>query len=133
MTKVDPTKAAIEIFIEISSKVKNKDIGSELRTRARDIPQMIENIGIIPTLSFCYAKSRDEDATSKAYELYLKAILKYLNRIGIIDDVNQALQEPIETLNRIYNKVRTIGPLLRPFLIEFKRLAEAKYKPKKGS
>ncbi len=122
-------KQAIEIFLEIKQEVgSNNDLGSKLRTRAREIPEFMESMGLIPALSLCYAKKRD-GVEARSYELFLKAVLRYLKELGFLSkDVDKALNEPAETLNELYPKATTAIPFLRPFLIEFKRLCEAEWK-----
>jgi CRISPR type III-B/RAMP module-associated protein Cmr5 len=105
--KVGPVELALEIFKEIAENdVKSENIGSKLRTRAREGPELMRTMGLIPTLSFYYAKAQDALLTSKkepepvAYMLYLKAILLYLEKIGIIQNASQVfnLQKEIEEL-----------------------------------
>jgi len=105
--KVGPVELALEIFKEIAeSDVKSEKIGSKLRTRAREGPELMRTMGLIPTLSFYYAKAQDALLSSNkepepvAYMLYLKAILLYLEKIGIIQNASQVfyLQKEIEEL-----------------------------------
>jgi CRISPR type III-B/RAMP module-associated protein Cmr5 len=105
--KVGPVELALEIFKEIAENdVKSEKIGSKLRTRAREGPELMRTMGLIPTLSFYYAKAQDALLTSNkepepvAYMLYLKAILLYLEKIGIIQNASQVfyLQKEIEEL-----------------------------------
>jgi CRISPR type III-B/RAMP module-associated protein Cmr5 len=105
--KVGPVELALEIFEEIAENdVKSENIGSKLRTRAREGPELMRTMGLIPTLSFYYAKAQDALLASKkdpepvAYMLYLKAILLYLEKIGIIQNASQVfyLQKEIEEL-----------------------------------
>lgn len=105
--KVGPVELALEIFKEIAENdVKSEKIGSKLRTRAREGPELMRTMGLIPTLSFYYAKAQDALLSSNkepepvAYMLYLKAILLYLEKIGIIQNASQVfyLQKEIEEL-----------------------------------
>lgn len=131
--RMNPVKMAMDVFLEIKREVKqNEKLGSRLRTRAREVPELIKDVGLIPALSFCYAKAKGEGEEAKAYELYLKAILSYLKNLGVLGiDVNEALDKPAETLENLYSASPIIKPLLTPFLIEFKRLCEATWKPER--
>ncbi len=128
--KINPVKIAMDIFLEIKQEInQNERLGSKLRTRAREIPELVEDIGLIPALSFCYAKANGKGEETKAYKLYLKAVLSYLKNLRIIENVNEALDKPAETLRRLYIASPIIKPLLILFFIEFKRLCEATWKP----
>ncbi len=128
--KLDPLGEAIRIFMEIKQEVgPNEELGSELRTRARQIPELIEELGLIPALSFCFAKAKE----NKSYELYVKAMLRYLKDLQVITkDPNDAFSNPDGILNEIHPKSTIIVQLLRPFLIEFKRLCEATWRARSG-
>ncbi|RLE67383.1 MAG: type III-B CRISPR module-associated protein Cmr5 [Thermoprotei archaeon] len=136
----DPIKLAVDIFLKIKEEIKKpqknkekstmeetEELGSKLRARAREIPELIESIGLVPALSFCYAKAKGEGEDAKAYMLYLKAILIYLiDELKLLDtSIDDALENPAETLEKLYSLSHVVVPLLRPFLIEFKRLCEA--------
>lgn len=135
----DPVLAAITIFkdvrkeieeLEKTNKKRRDEIGSKLRARARDVPELIEELGLVPALSFLYSKRADYD-----YRLMLKAILLYLQKTGVLSsryDVNAMIEEGraedlnmVDFLVNLRNKSSAIVPLLRPFLVEFKRLCEA--------
>ncbi len=131
--RIDPVKQAIEIFLKIKQEVRdNSSLGSRLRARAREMPELMESIGLISTLSFCYAKKNGEGEEARSYELFLKALLLHLRELGFLNkDVEEALNKPAETLNELYPKAGTVMPFLRPFLIEFKRLCEAEWRSTK--
>ncbi|MEM2275183.1 MAG: type III-B CRISPR module-associated protein Cmr5 [Thermofilum sp.] len=128
----DPVRAALSIFTsikrELESTAESKELGRKLRARARDAPELVEEIGLVPTLSFFYSKKKDAD-----YKLILKAILLYLKEIGVLGsakDVDNLLREGgtdamVEVLLELRGKSAAIVPILRPFLVEFKRLCEA--------
>ncbi len=63
----DPIGRAIETFLKVKNLVdqldkqrenkKDKGVGSKLRARAREIPEMMLDLGLVPTLSYCFAKA----------------------------------------------------------------------------
>lgn len=125
---LDPVRAAIEIFIKIRDEVGSEKEGSKLRARSRDAPEMFESMGLIPALSFFYSKKDNKD-----YRLMLKAILLYLKKIGVVSsgqDVDALISNPrqmVDELQNLFEKSKAILPILRPFLVEFKRLCEASW------
>ena len=132
MVAFAPVKHAIDIFLQIKGEVGgDEELGSDVRARAREVPELMESCGLIPALSFCYAKAKEE-GRGRSYKLYLKAVLTYLKEIGLMEsDVDDALNNPAETLNELYSKAFIALPLLRPFLVEFKRLCEATWESKR--
>ncbi|MEM1509196.1 MAG: type III-B CRISPR module-associated protein Cmr5 [Thermofilaceae archaeon] len=145
VTVFDPVAAAIEIFAEtkrlveeISKKFEEeknkrefeKKLGGKLRTRAREAPELIEEIGLVPALSFFYSKRDNEE-----YKLMHWAILRYLKNINVVttvDNIDSAINSPdimINLLKELLTKSVVATPLLRPFLVEFKRLCEATWEP----
>ncbi len=126
MSSIDPIKEAIQVFMNIKEKVidkfedkeKSEEIGSKLRARAREIPEMMLELGLVPTLSYCLAKAnidnikkvitiieRDtsieelKDAKSEelAYALYTYALLKYLAIImGNVKGIELKMEELAE-------------------------------------
>jgi CRISPR type III-B/RAMP module-associated protein Cmr5 len=151
--RLNPVGLAIEIFTKIREEVgENRELGSKLRHRAREGPELIRSMGLIPTLSFYYAKARkalveggdreerEEERTKaeeKAYALYLMAIMLYLEKIGLVKDVSSIFSSQsrpsdkevhrrlINVLDELSGKSLIAARLLNPFLIEFKRLCEA--------
>lgn len=105
----DPIKEALEVFMNIKKKVidelgdeSKEEVGLKFRTRAREVPEMILELGLVPTLTYCVAKAsvenivkvitvieldspvdklKDIRTEDLAYALYTYALLKY---IGII-------------------------------------------------
>ncbi|MEM0460412.1 MAG: type III-B CRISPR module-associated protein Cmr5 [Thermofilaceae archaeon] len=139
----DPVGAALDIFSEIKKELELRakddkeklDFGRELRARAREAPELIEEVGLVPALSFFYSKS-----DKIGYELMLKAILLYLQRIQIVSsNINldailrgereggntDAMKAMIDLLRCLLKRSTVVVPILRPFLVEFKRLCEA--------
>ncbi|MFN3805280.1 MAG: type III-B CRISPR module-associated protein Cmr5 [Pyrobaculum sp.] len=131
---VDPIAAAIEIFLEIKKKIdedKEKDnVGSKLRSRAREVGELIEEVGLVPALSFLYSKRGDKKKDNKDYEYMFEAIWKYLHRLKFVKNANMDnIDEVIKELDELVGRSYVVLPLLRPFLIEFKRLCEATWEP----
>lgn len=142
--RLNPVNLAISMFTQIRNEIgEDETLGSKLRHRAREGPELIKSLGLIPTLSFYYAKARDAmvgkgDKESKAYALYLEAVLLYLEEVKIVKGIRDIFsQKPAEgsekeihekmvnTLKDISGKSYIAAKLLKPFLIEFKRLCEA--------
>ena len=141
--RLNPVGLAIEIFTKIREEVgEDRVLGSKLRHRAREGPELIRSMGLIPTLSFYYAKAREAlvgggDKEERAYALYLMAIMSYLEKIGLVKDVSHVFssqsrpsdkevhEKLISVLDELAGKSLIAARLLNPFLIEFKRLCEA--------
>jgi CRISPR type III-B/RAMP module-associated protein Cmr5 len=141
--RLNPVELAIEIFTKIREEVgEDRELGSKLRHRAREGPELIRSMGLIPTLSFYYAKARKAlvgggDREEKAYALYLMAMMSYLEKIGLAKNVSSIFSSQsrqsdkevhdklINVLNELTGKSLIAARLLNPFLVEFKRLCEA--------
>lgn len=132
-TKGEKTIRKEEIEERARKRVE-RELGPKLRTRAREMPELVESIGLVPALSFYYAKAKDKREESIAYRLYLRAILRYLTEgLGVLDlSIDDALNSPAETLEKLYPLSSVAASLLRPFLVEFKRLCEASWKAERG-
>jgi len=122
--QVDPVAEAIKAFMRVKRVVDEigkednpklrageKEVGAKLRSRAREAPEMILGLGLVPTLSFYLAKARADlllgvitaiekskpstevvrkirpdwekrpDWEGLASALYIYAVLKYLSTI----------------------------------------------------
>lgn len=104
--QIDPVAEAIETFMrvkKVADEFGEKNVGAKLRSRAREVPEMILGQGLVPTLSFCLAKAgvdlllsviaavekskpevlkgRRPEWEGLAYALYTYAVLKYLSTI----------------------------------------------------
>jgi CRISPR type III-B/RAMP module-associated protein Cmr5 len=164
---IDPVGGAIQVFMNLKDKIINRlgdnnlseDVGSRLRARSREVPEMILEQGLVPTLSFCLAKagienikkvvevmkrdkSTDEfkvkevEKEKLAYALYTYAILKYLTLIN-----GKSIEDIVENSDKLFDYLKelivvdTRTPLyrmLQPYLLQFKRLCEATFKPERG-
>jgi CRISPR type III-B/RAMP module-associated protein Cmr5 len=157
---IDPIREAIQIFLNLKARIIDRlgdnklseTIGSKLRTRSREIPEMILDLGLVPTLSFCLAKAginnvrrvihameregdksiNIDDTVKYAYALYTYAILKYLTLITG-DQVEELLEKDkvITFLKKLIetNAQVPLYNMLQPYLIQFKRVCEATYRP----
>ena len=104
---MNPTKIAIHTFIRIKDILdkieKQNTLKEKLRTRSRNIPEMIADLGLVPALSFCLSKAGIKNLTKVlrvissgdpkeilenrdkigeeelSYALYVYVILKYLS------------------------------------------------------
>lgn len=139
--RANPVSKAIQYFSKLHQKIDN-ELGRRLRARARELPSMIENIGLIPTLSFCYGKAEaetyksiynsycseekiDVEKEKGGYGLYLLLALLYLRDLGLIND--DMLKNPIDAFGKLCEESSIASRLLMPYLLEIKRLAEAVY------
>ncbi len=166
---INLTREAIEVFLEIKrkldqirdevikAKIENKDkerllknivdIESKLRSRSREIPEMMVDLGLVPTLSFCLAKagidnlmlvfrlmsgcSTDFDELKNikpeefSYALYTYIILRYLSKIITV----QLEIEGLEKLSR-ESKTKEFADKLYEYLNNLARgsIAVATYK-----
>ncbi len=106
----DPIREAIRVFMDVKENVIDKlntskinEVGSKLRTRAREVPEMILELGLVPTLSYCLSKAsvnnilkiikviknsseseqlkdiKNVESEKLAYALYTYVLLNYLS------------------------------------------------------
>jgi len=126
--RVDPILESVEIFMkvkkvidEIDDQRKREDASAKLRSRAREIPEMILELGLVPTLTYCLAKASANcvvktitimekskpltDVFGKdkvkpeelAYALFTYVTLKYLATIiGKVGEVELKMEELAE-------------------------------------
>ncbi|MEM0050194.1 MAG: type III-B CRISPR module-associated protein Cmr5 [Candidatus Bathyarchaeia archaeon] len=144
----EPTRAAVEDMKVITSLIgENKRLGGKFRTRTRSLPSLINEVGIVPTLSFCYGKAGEKiygqvenhfykiekieegNEEEVGYALYLFIALNYLKELGLIDQTERV----IEALDQLFGKCEIASKLLRPYLLQVKRLAEALFEPERES
>jgi CRISPR type III-B/RAMP module-associated protein Cmr5 len=151
MQVFNPTKDAIEIYNEVYEKflkdmindTKNnpKKTETSLRSRAREMPSLLQDVGLLGVLSFCLGKSEHYEVfinylegkekqknlynnTKVGYSIYLYLILKGMEKINLINvKVNDPLNTIIE-MSKNLNKVKILEKIIVPYLIEIKRLCE---------
>lgn len=143
----DPILSAIDMFNLLLRCLDEKDvskneIGKKFRSRCRELPGLLEDVGFTPALSFCYGKASDSTyrevkdklekeekisggkETDKAYGIYLYFVLKRLNELGLIED--EHLSNPVEALRSVIaGKERIASRIIRPFVAQLKKLSEA--------
>lgn len=149
------TRYAIDSIKRIRSAIDKmggrEEFGSAFRGRSRELPELIESIGLLPSLTFSYAKAgkivyegvcnlidtgsinekalEELDKTKFGYSSYLHEVLYYIEK-RMAKDVNH--KDPITSFEKIYGKSQIIKQLLMPYLLEVKKLAEALFKPDEG-
>lgn len=111
---INLVEEALHVFIDIKEKIidklKDEKLGSKLRSKAREIPEMILELGLVPTISYCLAKAeidkvikvvrvikkgdseaieelsklklKESDQEKLAYALYTYVLLNYLSTIA---------------------------------------------------
>jgi len=142
---INPVEEALHVFIDIKEKIidklKDEKLGSKLRSRAREIPEMILELGLVPTISYCLAKagvdnvikvvrvirkdSRESiselersDQEELAYALYTYFLLNYLSIVAKkINNVEIDL-DGLAGKNNIEEKVKEIDNKLIRYLEE---------------
>ena len=128
-----------------------RDLGKSFRSRAREVPSFLYEVGLISGLSFIYAKT--DDANKGIYRIFLNYLerktedlkksedLKELNsREGgyaaylylllleasrLVPDRELNPKDPLSCIKTLEELDRPLIPLLMPYLLEIKRLAEA--------
>jgi CRISPR type III-B/RAMP module-associated protein Cmr5 len=151
--KKDPIKDAIDLFDSIYGSIFEKlkeikeipDMEASLRARSREMPSLIQEIGLIGALSYCFSKGikyyneiielikgegskgRLDDYAEKTdagYSIYLYILLNAINYTGILNiDVNKPY-DAIKELSMNLNKTRIIERMILPYLLQIKRLCE---------
>jgi CRISPR type III-B/RAMP module-associated protein Cmr5 len=148
-TITNPEERAVSEFAEIIYKIYRdkgaKEFGKSFRSRAREIPSFLYEVGLISALSFIYAKTEDADkktyknifnyirggtqslegidSTEGGYAAYLYLILQEIKRLA--PDRNIDAEDPLSSIIAIKGLKRPLISLLMPYLLEIKRLAEA--------
>ncbi|MEM4310903.1 MAG: type III-B CRISPR module-associated protein Cmr5 [Nitrososphaerales archaeon] len=145
MSTSDHVLNAIRDFEYLLSSLEKKEeseVGKSFRSRCRELPSLIEDVGFVPAISFCYAKASkatyekvknmlknggkidDNNHMEKGYGIYLYFVLKRLKDLKLIKEAY--LDEPIKALEELgEGKQRVAGRLLRPYIVEMKKLSEA--------
>lgn len=134
----------IEELLHVLSidKKEKSEVGKSFRSRCRELPSLIEDVGLVPALSFCYAKAgndiyeevkkalkngrkiNEEKHMEKGYGIYLYFVLKSLKEIKLIEEDH--LDDPLKAFEELSKgKQRVASRLLRPYLVQIKKLSEA--------
>jgi CRISPR type III-B/RAMP module-associated protein Cmr5 len=148
--KNEVIKYAVEIFDEIYNKIlehiiqrdEPPEMEKSLRQRSREIPSLIQEIGLIGALSYCFSKGykyynqildalKEEKkvddlakGTDVGYSMYLYFLLRGMEQIKILDVNHTNPYEVIKTLSENLNQVGIMERLIMPYLVEIKRLCE---------
>ncbi len=134
----DPIRReAIRVFMDVKEKVIDKlntgkisEVGSKLRTRAREVPEMILELGLVPTLSYCLSKAgvnnilkvikvmkgdseqlediKNVESEKLAYALYTYVLLHYLSlTMGKVSNVELRIEDLVNEndVNRASNMI----------------------------
>jgi CRISPR type III-B/RAMP module-associated protein Cmr5 len=148
---INDFRLVYRLFQEIAKVSDRKDFGKSFRARAREMPSLLYEVGVIPALSFMYAKTNDADkqvyrifvdfvrniqitpedskklnSTEGGYAAYLYLTLLEIKRL--MPEKNMDPSTPISCIDALigFGRVPVILPsLLMPYLLEIKRLAEA--------
>ena len=141
-------KEAIRRVTQLSPE-KGEKFESKFRTKALDIPSSIVSGGLLPTLTFYYAKSglsyryavallegREAEKVEPdefAYGACLYLALRRLARLGFLEDSNPS--EPLTCFEKLAQmdplKLSLLLSRLVPYLLEIKKLSEAEFKPER--
>lgn len=149
MMSIDPVVEAIKDFEKLRKIIGDNDkLGSKFRSRTRSMLSLIEDTGLVAALSFCYGKAehgtyeyvlhmwheeggklQGGEEEKKSYALYLCLVLQYLRKLGIIG-VND-VDSPIAAFKTLREKETITFRLIKSYLTNLKRFAEAVYKPER--
>ena len=149
---VNDFKLVYKLFQEIS-KLPDKGeekFGKSFRARARENPPLLYEVGVLPIISFMYAKTRDADeqiyttfinftkqvqitpenlkklnSVEGGYAAYLYLILSEIKRLISKKEINP--ESPLSCIEALTGSgiLAILPSLLMPYLLEIKRLAEA--------
>ncbi|MGC8870867.1 MAG: type III-B CRISPR module-associated protein Cmr5 [Brevinematia bacterium] len=149
--KIEVVKYPVEIFDEVYDKILRhavqrdkfpKEMEKSLRQRSREIPSLIQEIGLIGALSYCFSKGykyypqildalkgvqRIDDLakeTDAGYSIYLYFLLRGIEQIKILDVDHTKPYEAIKELSNNLDRARIIERLIMSYLVEIKRLCE---------
>jgi CRISPR-associated protein (Cas_Cmr5). len=146
-------KKSIELFDRIYTSIRKpqedekkvSNLESSLRARSREMPSLIQEIGLIGALSYCFSKGNEyyaeiikiiEDKSNKdkikeyaektnaGYSIYLYILLKAINHTKILQVEVDKPYEAIKQLSQNLNKTRIIERMIMPYLLQIKRLCE---------
>jgi CRISPR type III-B/RAMP module-associated protein Cmr5 len=151
MPAFNPVKDAINIYNEVYEKFlkelvsdkKPQDTESSLRARAREMPSLLQETGLLGVYSFCFGKGNEyykefieyledrnqeklknlKNETKVGYTIYLYLILRGIKGSGIIDVDDKDPESFFNKINEA-SKIKIVEKLLLPYLTEIKRLCE---------
>jgi CRISPR type III-B/RAMP module-associated protein Cmr5 len=155
---------AIDLFDTVYEKIfkefkteKVPSIETSLRQRSREMPSLIQEIGIVGALSYCFAKgnkyypelinileSKDKskeqetkDVLSKikkepdaGYSVYLYILLKAIDDTKLLQINVKDPYSAIKNLSQNLDKARIVERAIMPYLLQIKRLCEGMLRAK---
>jgi|BEDMetMinimDraft_2_1075160.scaffolds.fasta_scaffold02132_2 CRISPR-associated protein, Cmr5 family len=154
LVKEDPIKVSINLFDSIYGSIFKElkevtDMEASLRARSREMPSLIQEIGLIGALSYCFSKGNEyyneiielikgkgskernevyiakiKEIANTGYSIYLYIILNAINYTRLLNvDINKPY-DAIKELSMNLNKTRIIERVIMPYLLQIKRLCE---------
>jgi len=138
-------KAALQDFEEMKELAERIDFGPEFRTRAEEFLNYLSTSGLLPTLTFYYAKTEgkyseiigalegrnvgsDVNKRQLAYGIYLYFILKRIVTLGFLESA----QDPLNCFKKLSEldpfKLGLIFTQIIPYCEELAKICEATFK-----
>jgi CRISPR type III-B/RAMP module-associated protein Cmr5 len=154
MSAFNPIKDAINIYNEVYENFLKKLVSDNLqktekslRARAREMPSLLQETGLLGVYSFCFGKGNEyykkfieylenknqehfeklKNETNVGYTVYLYLILKGIEKINkTINIIDVDVNDPKSFFNKINetSKIKIVEKLLLPYLTEIKKLCE---------
>jgi hypothetical protein len=155
---------AVELFDIVYEKIfkefkaeKAPSIETSLRQRSREMPSLIQEIGIIGALSYCFAKGNEyypelinileSDGKTKeqemknvlskikkepdaGYSVYLYILLKAIDNTNLLKVDIKDPYSVIKNFSQNLDKAKIIERAIIPFLLQIKRLCEGMLRAK---
>lgn len=133
------------IISKLQDEKKVSNLESSLRARSREMPSLIQEIGLIGALSYCFSKGSEYEKiieiikgesnkdkikeyakkTDAGYSIYLYILLNAINHTKLLQVEINKPYEAIKQLSINLNKTRIIERMIFPYLLQIKRLCEA--------
>jgi CRISPR type III-B/RAMP module-associated protein Cmr5 len=142
-------KTALQDFEKVRRLAEEKDFGSEFRARAEEFLNYLGISGLLPTLTFYYAKTEgkyneiagtlegrnigsDVDGRQLAYGIYLYFVLKRIVTLGFLESA----QDPLNCFKKLSEldsfKLGLIFTQIIPYCEELAKICEATFKREEG-
>lgn len=139
-----------EKLFELLKRNPKSDVGKSFRTRCREMPNLIDELGFVPAMTFCYAKSthknyqdivkafkqnehiEPDESTKKGYAVYLFLVLNRLQRLNLLLDKD--VENPLSALERLSaGRSWLASKSIRVYLLQLKKLSEAVFESEESS
>lgn len=138
-------KAALQDFEKVRRLAEERDFGPEFRTRTEEFLNYLNTSGLLPTLTFYYAKTEgkyseivgaleggdigpDVNKRQMAYGIYLYFILKRIITFGFLESAH----DPLDCFRKLAEldplKLGLIFTQIIPYCEEFAKICEATFK-----